>query len=258
MTRRRLGYVVWGSAFVVTVVPELLASINAVEKHLPFPTISRTVGHLEVINPAWEILPTFLIVLFVYALLRIPIPTLGAQPAAPPATSTRVSSADLRAFVVRAVLCAVLLVLVGVVASQIWPDQHLAGETGKLPNFYVAYAFWGTTFVVWVLLPTVTAVLGRRHSYASLPKTIIELEHVLAHKGRVGRGAAWTLGFILVWGMAFLLLHLTLYPFPDITKTLNKGEVVCVVDGQPTIVSRLPHDGDPSCRIGGYPPGNGG
>src|SRR5690348_15698267 len=69
MTRRQLGYVVWGSAFVVTIVPELLASINAVEKHLPFPTISRTIGHLEVVNPVWEIFPTALIVLFVYALL---------------------------------------------------------------------------------------------------------------------------------------------------------------------------------------------
>jgi hypothetical protein len=248
VTRRQLGYVVWGSAFAVTIVPELLASINAVEKHLPFPTISRTVGHLEVINPAWEILPTFLIVLFVYALLKIPIPALGAQPAVAPAPSPRISGGDLTRFVVRAVLCVLLLVAVGVSASHIWPDQHLAGAAGKLPNFYVSYCFWGATFVVWVLLPTVTAVLGRRHSFASLPKTIVELEQTLARKGRVGRGGAWTIGFVLVWGMAFLLLHLTLYPFPDITRQLNRSEVAC--NGK--VVSRLPHDGDPACRIGDY------
>ena len=249
MTRRQLGYVVWGSAFVVTIVPELLASINAVERHLPFPTISRTVGHLEVVNPAWEILPTLLIVLFVYALLRIPIPALGAQPAAAPAPSPQVSGGDLRAFVIRAALCVLLLIAVGVGASQIWPDQQLATSPDKnLPNFYVSYCFWGTTFVVWMVLPTITAVLGRRHSFASLPKTIVELEQTLAHKGRIGRGGAWALGFVLVWGMVFLLLHLTLYPFPDITRQLNRSEVAC----HGKVVSRLPHDRDPACRKDDY------
>jgi hypothetical protein len=273
-TRRRFGYLVWGVAFLVTIVPELLASINAVEKHLPFPTISRTVGHLEVINPAWEILPTFLIVLFVYALLRAPLPQLVGSTPAPELPEARAVSgdggddqvpADYRRFLFRAALCLVFLIAVWRIAPHIWPNQHLAtmAPDKKLPNFYVAYCFWGATFVVWVVLPTITAALGNQHKFPSLPKTIVNFEQWLGRTrsgiwDRIGRGAAWAFGFILVWGMAFLLLHLTLYPFPDITRQLNKSEVVCTVDGKPAIVSRLPKDKDPSCHFGDYPPGNGG
>jgi hypothetical protein len=233
MTRRQLGYVVWGSAFFVTIVPELLASINAVERHLPFPTISRTIGHLEVVNPVWEIFPTALIVLFVYALLSAPMPNRAAR-----SSDDDFAQGEVRPLAIRAVLCAVLLVGVTILAAQIWPDQHLAGGAGKEPNFYVAYCLWGTTFVIWVVLPTVTALRGR--------KTIVNLERAIA--GRFGTGAAWVVGFVLVWGMAFLLLHLTLYPFPDITRQLNRSEVAC--NGK--VVSRLPHDRDPACRKGDY------
>jgi hypothetical protein len=241
MTRRQLGYVVWGSAFVVTIVPELLASINAVEKHLPFPTISRTIGHLEVVNPVWEIFPTALIVLFVYALLSAPMPNRAAR-----SSDDDSAQGEVQPFAIRAALCVVLLVGVTLLAAQIWPDQHLASGAGKEPNFYVAYCLWGATFVIWVVLPTITALRGKVHAYPSVTKTIVNLERAIA--GRFGSGAAWVVGFVLVWGMAFLLLHLTLYPFPDITRQLNRSEVAC--NGK--VVSRLPHDRDPACRKGDY------
>ncbi len=244
MTRRQVGYVVWGSAFVVTIVPELLASINAIEKHLPFPTISRTIGHLEAVNPVWEVFPTALIVLFVYALLTAPVPGSSVAPA--PSSDDDVVPGEFRQLATRVVLCLALLVGVTLAAAEIWPDQHLAGSAGKEPNFYVAYCLWGTTFVIWVVLPTVTAVRGKVHAYPSVTKTIVNLERAVARK--FGHGAAWVVGFVLVWGMAFLLLHLTLYPFPDITREINRGEVAC--NGK--IVSRLPHDRDPACRKGHY------
>jgi hypothetical protein len=105
MTRRQLGYVVWGSAFLVTVVPELLASINSVERHLPFPTISRTIGHLEVVNPVWEIFPTALIVLFAYALLSAPMPNRAVR-----SSDDDSAQGEVRPFAIRAVLCVALLV----------------------------------------------------------------------------------------------------------------------------------------------------
>jgi hypothetical protein len=40
---------------------------------------------------------------------------------------------------------------------------------------------------------------------------------------RIGKGAAFLVSFVLVWGMVFLMLHLTLYPFPNITHILNHG-----------------------------------
>ena len=255
-TRRRLGYLVWGVAFVVLIVPELLASIDAIEKHLPFPTSSRTVGHLEVVNSAWEILPTSLIVLFVYALLTTPVPRFGHRFATHPQRPTyddELVPEEIHLFWWRATLCVAALVVVPIVAEEIWPDQHLAKAHCKLPNFYVAYCFWGLAFVLWVLLPTWTAIRNRRHTFPSLPNTIANLMRALGGgESRAGRAAAWSLGFVLVWGMAFLLLHLTLYPFPDITRQLNQGEIACGEGKAAKIVSRLPHERDPSCHRGGY------
>jgi hypothetical protein len=245
VTRRRLGYLVWGLAFLVIVVPELLAAINAVEKHLPFPTISRTIGHLEAVNPVWEIFPTMLIVLFVYALLRVPVPKLGTTVAMPDDDGDDAVPHELGKFWITSGAFVVLVGLATYLASRHWPDQHLAGQTGKQPNFYVAYFLWGGSFLLWVVLPTISAA-RKKHKYPSLPKTLVNLERWIAG---YSAGTAWAVGFVVVWGMAFLLLHLTLYPFPDIARELNKHELVC--SGK--VVSRMPADRDPSCRLGGYP-----
>ena len=257
-TRRRLGYVVWGSAALVVVVPELLAAWKVTERHLPFPTISRTVGHLEAVNPLWEIFPTALIVLFVYALMRIPVPAPGQTVVAAPRAAENDVPDQLHRFWLSALLCVALLVGVTVGAAHVWPDQHLYGQTEKQPNFYVAYCLLGLTFVLWVVVPTAVAVFWPDHTLPSLPNTVVNLEQWLGRRragawDRIGRGAAWIVGFVLVWGMAFLLLHLTLYPFPDIARELNHDEIVCtdvLKDGKPKLVSRLPHDGDRNCAIG--------
>jgi hypothetical protein len=244
MTRRRLGYLVWGLAFVVIVVPELLASINVVERHLPFPTISRTIGHLEAVNPIWEIFPTTLIVLFIYALLQVPVPRSGAT--APPADDGDGGVPhELGKFWITSGVFIAIVVVATYIAARHWPDQHLAGRAGKQPNFYVAYFFWGGSFLLWVLLPTISAA-RKKHKYPSLPKTLVNLERWIAG---YSTAVAWAVGFAVVWAMAFLLLHLTLYPFPDITRELNKHELVC----GDKVVSRMPHDRDPSCHLGGYP-----
>jgi len=244
MTRRRLGYLVWGVAFVVIVVPELLASINSVEQHLPFPTISRTIGHLEAVNPVWEIFPTMLIVLFVYALLQVPVPKLGSTVQLPDDGDGAVPH-ELGKFWITSGVSIAIVAAATYAASRHWPDQHLAGATGKQPNFYVAYFLWCGSFLLWVVLPTISAA-RRRHKFPSLPKTLVNLERWIAGHSA---GVAWAVGFLVVWGMAFLLLHLTLYPFPDITRELNKRELVC----NGTVVSRMPRDRDTSCHLGGYP-----
>jgi hypothetical protein len=38
-----------------------------------------------------------------------------------------------------------------------------------------------------------------------------------------GKAVGWLLSFVLLWGMVFLLLHLTFYPFPNVTHVLNPG-----------------------------------
>ena len=226
-TRRRIGYVVWGAGFLFFVVPELLAAVPLTESQLPFPTISRTIGHLEAIDPAWEILPTVLIVLFMYALFRAP------QNAVDPHDSDDERPA-LRAFVRNAAICTLVIVGVTIWAFLHWPDQVVNGH--KLPNFEVAYVLYGVTFLVWVVVPTY--VVLRTNRFPSLVQSVLNAEQWLRSFGKVGRGAAWLVGFVLVWGMVFLLLHLTLYPFPNITRELNHTEITCGTE----VVSRW-HEG---------------
>ena len=40
-----------------------------------------------------------------------------------------------------------------------------------------------------------------------------------------GKAVGWLLSFVLLWGMVFLLLHLTFYPFPNITHVLYGRDV---------------------------------
>lgn len=218
MTRRRLGYLVWGVAFAIVIVPELLAAVPLTESQLPFPTISRTIGHLEAIDPAWEILPTVLIVLFMYALFRAP------QNAVDPHDSDDERPA-LHAFIRNAAICTSAIVGVTVWAFLHWPDQVVNGH--KLPNFYVAYCLYGAIFVAFVVLPTYTELRAEQHPYPSLVRTVVNFEQWLADDTRVRKGLAWAVGFLIVWGMVFLLLHLTLYPFPNITRVLNHSELMC-------------------------------
>jgi hypothetical protein len=211
MTRRRLGYVVWGVAFVIVIVPELLAALPLTESQLPFPTISRTIGHLEAVNPKWTLLPTALIVLFMYALFRVP------QNVADPHDEDDERPA-LHRFIWSAAVSAAAVAAVTVWAFHRWPDQYVEGH--KLPNFYVAYWLYGTIFVLFVALPTYT-------EHPSLVRTVVNFEQWLAGDTRIRRGLAWAVGFAIVWGMVFLLLHLTLYPFPNITRVLNHTELTC-------------------------------
>jgi hypothetical protein len=230
-TRRRIGYVVWGAGALFFVVPELLAAVPLTESQLPFPTISRTIGHLEAREPRWEILPTVLVVLFMYALLRVHTQA--------PEEPDENENAEFRKLVRNAVLSAAVIALATILAFRHWPNQYVPYQDDphhKLPNFEVAYVLYGVTFLLWVVLPTSTVL--RTNRYPSLVQTVLNVDQWLRSFRGVGRGAAWVVGFLLVWGMVFLLLHLTLYPFPNITRQLNHTEITCGTE----VVSRW-HEG---------------
>ena len=37
----------------------------------------------------------------------------------------------------------------------------------------------------------------------------------------LGPTTAWVVAFVILWGLVVLLLHLTLYPYPDITHIVD-------------------------------------
>jgi hypothetical protein len=255
LSRRRWGYVVWAVALGFVFIPEILAAIPLTESQLPFPTISRMTGHLEYEHAEWEIAPTMLSVFVLLSLLRVPpkqrsgghkdgAGRSGEQvgPYRTPAgrlTSTRVTKTaedfddetlGLR-FAVRSVAVAIVITLITLWAARHWPNQYIPSSTGrkKLPNYHVAYFLYGSIGFFWLLLPSVSAWLGAKDSVPSLFRTIVNVEEWIAKPRepvwpeRVSNAAAWLVSFLLVWGMVFLMLHLTLYPFPNITRILNHG-----------------------------------
>ncbi len=228
MSRRRWGYVVWGVALGFVFVPEILAAIPFTESQLPFPTISATMGHLEYEHAEWTLLPTTLIVLVLYTLWRAPAGakrtpggrlTFKAQ-AAPPSYDNGVVR-DVW-FALRSLAIAIVVAGGTLLAYHYWPNEYVVrnGMRAKLPNYRVAYVLYGSIGLFWIALPTIQSLVsGRDAEFPTLIRTVRSLEQWVGD--HVGQAAAWFLSFVLVWGMVFLLLHLTFYPFPNITRILN-------------------------------------
>jgi hypothetical protein len=259
-TKRQWGYVVWAVALGFVFIPEILAAIPLTESQLPFPTISRMTGHLEYEHAEWEIAPTALIVFVLLSLWRVPLAEAeepdqteeglrergsrgGVTPYRGPDGRLTLAPASQSAdtfdnaevqrdfwFALRSLGVAIAVTLITLWAYHRWPNQYSgSGDTRKkLPNYHVAYFLYGSIFFFWLLIPSVTSFVGgARADHPSLFRTVINLERWLATpRGRlwtakVGKAAAWLFSFVLVWGMVFLMLHLTLYPFPNITHILN-------------------------------------
>ncbi len=228
MSRRRWGYVVWGVALGFVFVPEILAAIPFTESQLPFPTISATMGHLEYEHAEWTLLPTTLIVLVLYTLWRAPAGakrtpggrlTFKAQ-AAPPSYDNEVVR-DVW-FALRSLAIAIVVAGGTLLAYHYWPNEYVVrnGMRAKLPNYRVAYVLYGSIGLFWIALPTIQSLVsGRDAEFPTLIRTVRSLEQWVGD--HVGQAAGWFLSFVLVWGMVFLLLHLTFYPFPNITRILN-------------------------------------
>jgi hypothetical protein len=236
ISRRRWGYVVWSVALGFVFVPEILAALPLTESQLPFPTISRTMGHLEYVHAEWEILPTALIVLAVYSLWRVP-PRARDRERGPHRTPGGRLTFDAYAndpsayeseilrdvwFALRALAVALVVTGATLLAYHEWPNEYVGGH--KLPNYRVAYVLYGSIGLFWIALPTLWSIArGRDAEFPTLIRTLMNLEDSIARHGRAGRAGAWLLSFVLLWGMVFLMLHLTLYPFPNITHVLNPG-----------------------------------
>jgi hypothetical protein len=258
LTKRRWGYVVWAVALGFVFIPEILAALPLTESQLPFPTISRMTGHLEYEHAEWEIATTMLIVFVLLSLLRVPPKESGQH--TPESIAARREDGDVRPhrspggrltvapttmtaeqfddeevsrdvwFAVRSVGAALAIVGITLLALRHWPNQYVGtGDSRrKVPNYHVAYFLYGSIGFFWLFLPSLTTfTAGKDAEFPSLFRTVINLEQWLAgHRKnpwaeRIGKAAAWSLSFLLVWGMVFLMLHLTFYPFPNITHILN-------------------------------------
>lgn len=244
LTRRRLGYLIWAAALGFFFVPEVLATSKTIDSHLPFTTLSGMVGHLEFRNSNFEIVTTLVVICLLVSLVRLPprrtsgcrrtarddnkphrtaggrltvrlTPDVAAEPEEFDANEASV-------WLVLGVLATALIIAFATVAArEWWPDApSKPGETNGL--FHAGYVLYGLIALVCFVVPSAVAfAAGRDAPFPTLSRTLLNLESWFTGLGRGGGAVAWFLSYVLVWGLVFLLLHLTLYPFPNITHLLN-------------------------------------
>jgi len=239
--KRKWGYAVWLVAAGVILVPELSAAIDHTHTWLPFTTISEMVGHLERHHTTIELAVVAAIVFAVFSIVKMPPRTQSGTegPVTDPDKAQRTPGGRLTLaaaevterpddfdgqaaptlFAVAAVV-SLAAIAVGVWATSEWlqDDKH----------FNPAYVLYGSLFLLWLVVPSIYAFLsGNDAPFPTLFRSVTNLEDWLRSKrwmvGRLSLGPllGWLVGYVIVAGLAILLLHLTLYPYPDITKILN-------------------------------------
>ena len=102
-----------------------------------------------------------------------------------------------------------------------WAASHWWGDPA---HYHPAYVLYGLLGLLWVAIPSVLAVIREVDMpFPTLFRTIENLEEALANRWprRLGPMLSHFVTYVIWAGLTILLLHLTLYPFPDITKILN-------------------------------------
>jgi len=229
--KRRWGYLIWVVAGLVIGVPEITAAISS--GALPFTTISGMVGHLEH-RWAWvELIVVAGIVLPVFAAVRVPPkktePDDAAQPARTPGgrltlrpeaaegTPERFDEDDAPIWFAVAAVGSAALVAIGTWAAVHWWDDAR--------HYHPAYVLYFSLAFLWLLVPSVLAlVFAKDFPFPTLVRSIKNLEDWLQARTwpyKLGPLSAWFVSYVVVAGLVILLLHLTLYPYPDITDVIN-------------------------------------
>jgi hypothetical protein len=242
-SRRRWGYAVWLVAGTVIAVPEYAAAIDKKHAWLQFTTISEMVGHLER-HHAWvELLVVAVIVFIVFSTLRLsPRSQSGTDgPVADPEKAQRTAGGRLTLvptevttppkqfeaeeapvwFAVAGVVSLSAIAVGTWAAVEWWQDKG---------HFQPSYVLYGSLALIWLVAPAVYAFLsGKDAPFPTLFRSVVNLEDWLKSQpwtlGKLSLGPVlgWLLIYVIVVGLAILLFHLTLYPYPDITKILNPG-----------------------------------
>jgi hypothetical protein len=228
--KRRWGYLVWVIAAIVIVIPELTAA--AAGNVLPFTTISTMVGHLERHHPWVELLVVAGIVFVVFSMVKVsprgeqeerssgePQRTPGGRLTVqtPEKSAAAFDEEEAPGWFAVAALGSLAGIAVATWAASWWWDDG--------SHYRPAYVLYGLLAVLWLVVPSVYAFLkGKDPPFPTLFRSVGNLEDWLRARTwphSLGRVTGWLVGYVILAGLVILLLHLTLYPYPDITHILN-------------------------------------
>ena len=235
ITKRRWGYWVWAIGATVILVPEFIAAFDS--GWLPFTTISTMTGHLERHHDGVELVVVAVLVWVVYSTVRVPPrPRPGGAASArdnlplrtdggrltvhapvPPGATSDDGAPPL--FWIAVVIALAAIALASFAAATWWTDAK--------PHYHVSYVLYGLLALIWIVIPSLLAFgFGKDVPFPTFYRTVVNLEDWLASRSwrhALGPNLAWLISYLILTGLVILLLHLTLYPFPNITRILNPG-----------------------------------
>jgi hypothetical protein len=200
------GYVVWGSAAVVVLIPELTAAIS---HQVWWPTISSTVGHLEYLRDWVGLIVVGLIVAATYELIRYPL-LKGQEPRNP---VPRTSMGRIRRRGDEQTELSALLLIVGSVCIATGAGIAAGLDPPKAGDFFLGYVLYGLIAMFTFIIPSIVAFWWRRDvAFPTLFATVANLEH---------RRWCHFIAVLVVAGLVILVFHLGLYPWPNIYHQLK-------------------------------------
>ena len=193
--RERWGYAVWGSVALVIAIPEVIA---AAWNKATWPTISGTIGHLEEIwSPTAIIVVAGIVVIAVQAAKAMRtdgVRTVRGPAPAPTPPQSRRAEILYGVFAFLGVLGPAVVALV------------LRSDTSRHTKWILGYVVYGLVAVVCIGFPSALAYWGGKDvPFPGLFRTLADLE----------RRWHWA-AIIVLAGLAVLLIHLALYPWPDV------------------------------------------
>jgi hypothetical protein len=234
-SKRRWGYFVWVGAALMLAVPEFTAAIS--HGALGFVTASETIGHLERYHNWIELGVIGALVLIVYSLFKVSFQAAG-EPSPVEGKATRTTGGRLTfhptrtsnaktpkdfgdenahlIFAVCAVVSALLVAFAGWASVNWWDDPR---------RFHASFVIYVSVAVLWFVGPSLVAFFwGADVPYPTMVRTVKNLSDWFEKQTwpwSLGPKLGWLVTFVILWGLVILFVHLTLYPYPDITHVID-------------------------------------
>jgi hypothetical protein len=203
--RELWGYAVWGVVLLVILIPEVWA---AGSKQKVWPTISGTVGHLEYMHDWVGLLVVAIIVWVVTEVVSYP-----TRPSAllGPSARQRRRTAGGRATARVQSSGEIPVLMLGAGALAVAVGSVLTAELDSSDLYALGYVLYGSIALLCAAVPCVIAfVWAKDVPFPTFFATLANLE----------RRAHFVMVLVLI-GLAILLVHLALYPWPNIFHILK-------------------------------------